>query len=156
ELLAQVQAVLDAYTPTDLSGVSVSFDESIGTWATVPSQGTGAVTKYFQIELRAGSATGSVVNQTVSVTNNWSNASLTAAVTEDLQGITSFGATDTITNIETRLESYVASTYALTGVNAVVTAPDGIHAGDKITAVVTGTHAVAGAITVTAEIIIQA
>ena len=155
-LLAQVQAVLDAYTATDLSGVTVSFNESIGSWATVPSQGTGADTKYFQIELRAGSATGSVVNQTVSVTNNWSNASLTAAVTEDLQGITSFSEADTITNIETRLESYVASTYALTGVNANVTAPGGIHEGDKITAVVTGTHAVAGAITVTAEIIIQA
>ena len=155
-LLAQVQAVLDAYTATDLSGVTVSFNESIGSWATVPSQGTGADTKYFQIELRAGSATGSVVNQTVSVTNNWSNASLTAAVTEDLQGITSFSEAVTITNIETRLESYVASTYALTGVNANVTAPGGIHEGDKITAVVTGTHAVAGAITVTAEIIIQA
>ena len=90
------------------------------------------------------------------MTNNWSNASLTAAVTEDLQGITSFSEAVTITNIETRLESYVASTYALTGVNANVTAPGGIHEGDKITAVVTGTHAVAGAITVTAEIIIQA
>ena len=74
----------------------------------------------------------------------------------NLQGLTSFRANTTTTEIETRLESYVATTFTLTDVDVTVSAPGGVHAGDKIVATVTGTHADAGEITVVAEIIIQA
>lgn len=88
-LLAQVQAVLDAAT-TDFSGVTVSIPATPGNWATVPTLGT-TNSRTFRIVLTAGTATNYVAGNTVSVTNNYSVTSLETAVRNVVDGITYAG-----------------------------------------------------------------
>ena len=85
ELLAQVQAILDADTAHDYSGLTVSIPAGVGTWDDAIALGA-TVDRVFRIVFTAGAESDYITGQHVDLTNNYSAASLEAAVKAIVEG----------------------------------------------------------------------
>lgn len=143
-LKAQVEKVL---ADEKITGVTVSFDSYK---IEAPAVGTTETTVWFQIDLKCGAAEASVGAQTVAVTNNWSNASLTKAVEKYITSYEcSAGATQN--TYEVAFKGAIEGVFpALKDVTVSVTLGGSVNVGDTFQVAVTATDPVAGDISVTA------